>query len=74
MARSLRGHLAVERVSGNFGTFFESSEFEVALDLNVHDGYVAENMKKVFPYLETKILLKFSPSSASESRLIMLEL
>ena len=37
-----------------------SSEFEIALDLHVDDGYVtgpAENMKKVFAYLETNIVL-----------------
>ena len=47
MARSLRGHLAVEGVSEQSlkspsrpsPTIFYSSEFEIALDLNVDDGY-----------------------------------
>ena len=45
-------------------TIFCSSEFEIALDLHVDDGYVtgpAENMNKVFACLETQTVLKFSP-------------
>ena len=44
---------------------FHASESEIALDLHVDDTHVTgppENMKKVFAYLETKIVLKFSPS------------
>ena len=45
-------------------TINDTSEFEIALDLHVGDGYVtwpAENMEKVFSHLETGVVLKCSP-------------
>ena len=52
VARSLRG------------TIYYSSDFEIALDLHVDDGYMtrpAEKMMEVFAHLDGKIVLKVSP-------------